>query len=384
MSKRPLNILYISEIQPGPETGGGRVIQQHLDRFSTGTVTVFPPALLQSFWEGSILWRILNRMKRTRFRKLAIAGNYILLTSYLPHAIRLYCEANKPDMVLTVAHGPTAYTACNVAKALRKPLVSFFHDWWPHIAYRNDYYPSFLKIKINRDFQKLYSKATLNLCVSNGMKIALGTHANSKILNPIPNLITEDSGIKPKNLPDKPYILYAGDMGHGYGKMLRALFHEWLKTDRRLDLKFYGNYTDWNDEEIETAKKYDVLHNTVPFTECFNLMQHAELLLTVSSFEEDIRPYTLTSFPSKIASYLQSKSPVASWGPVYSVTHQFFSLYNLPTITTRKASVALQEILKIANETSFTKGSVERAKQDLNPNRIQAEFENLVSQAIMK
>ena len=58
-------------------------------------------------------------------------------------------------------------------------------------------------------------------------------------------------------------------------------------------------------------------------------MAASDGLITVSSFEKDSEIYARTSFPSKIASYVNTGVPVICWGPEYSVPAVFSNKHGM-------------------------------------------------------
>lgn len=330
-----MKILLISSVLPKDTTGGEVVLFRHLYQLSEVSVAIAKPCCKQMPTDTSdcLLAEdiievkpnpILHRLNTTRFSRWAHDIRQCFNTFDNCHKIEDYIQDNKPDLILTVAHGELWWVAQQISHKFNIPLVTFFHDWWPDSAYVHNW----ARKIIARRFQRLYQKSSLAFCVSEGMQQALGKHSNAQIWPPIPDLkqamIYRECGVESASnitskevaIDGKFQVVYAGNLSDIYGSMVQSLCRAY-KEINEFQLTLFGLQPDWSDSLREEVKKQGIYGGFLPRDLLKNQLTKANTLLVAMSFEEQDKKRMETSFPSKLVDYCQFGKPIIIWGPEY-------------------------------------------------------------------
>lgn len=307
-----MNIFFISSILPSQTTGGELILHRHLSRFiqEDGTEREFH-LLGKTILNGkrNRLWHgILDRVQHSRFAKYANDFLAVRSTSFLNSDLLNLMPSVKNGVVVTVAHGELFEVALRFANCHQFPLVSFFHDWWPDIPRLHAPFRGILE----RKFLNLYRRSNVALCVSEGMKRALGPHPSSHLLYPIPDAPRKISS-KIVHSHAKFIIRYSGNLFE-YGPMLGNALKEFQKNDFvRLEVR--GANPQWPEffklEMFEKALWKDF----APRNELDDWLAEADAFLIPMVFKAGMRRRMQTSFPSKLVEFAQFGKPLIIWGP---------------------------------------------------------------------
>jgi len=276
--------------------------------------------------------------------------------------------------MLTVAHGELCWIAQQMSVQFKIPLVTFFHDWWPDLAYVHDW----ARARITHRFQRLYQQSQLALCVSEGMRQALGTHSNAQVLFPIPDksmILTTT-----ENLPyeGKYKVIYAGIMTGIYSSMLQDLYRS-LPASSEIQLELFGPQPDWPEPLLQQVKTEGFYAGFVPRELLTNKLSQAHGLLVVMSFEPRDKTRMQTSFSSKLVDYCQFGKPIIIWGPDYCSAVQWGRQYQSALVVTSPwAKDLVQAIRELATQPEkqnyLGNKALDRAKGMFNPEKIQRQF----------
>ena len=220
--------------------------------------------------------------------------------------------ANFSTVVMTVAHQEACHAAMRYAHRYGLPLVTFFHDWWPDVPAVHRLFRSLLE----RSFRQLYSKSSLALCVSPGMKKALGPHENSRVLLPIPAAVAEKSHAFPGEANETFKLLYAGNLAE-YGPMLMDAL-DLLKNHQDIRLEVRGGKPRWPEDFRQEMSERGLFLPFAPIGELDGWFAGADAFLITQSFDEKDKRLMETNFPSKLTEFAKFGKPLIIWGPSYA------------------------------------------------------------------
>lgn len=305
-----IRVLLISEIPLSENTASGVILKRHRDLFPGEMFPLLESGLMKERprWQSALL----NRIKH-------ISPNSVGL--WIHHweprrKARQFAKAlrkEKFDLALILAHGSFGIHAWRLAQALKIPVFTIFHDWWPEIL--EDHHPGFsekLKSRINNDFYACQINSKVSFAVCEGMKQHL---AGDKIvvLPPIPDPAIKFSN---KTSPDTPLkIVYTGSLWHPYGKMVTDLVAA-ASDDTRLDFKIYGDPKYIDNPLRQKLLDAGILNKYVSGHQYIDLITNqADVLLAVMGEPKPGTKRMLTSFPSKTANYFRTGNPVLIWAP---------------------------------------------------------------------
>lgn len=306
----PLHIAVVSSVLPEPTSAGQIVLHRHLVNHDSIRCS-FPPNLLSRWHPALLRRRVGTWLKRIGMPRV---GEELVLTGagnwYRPGVATSMNE--KPDAVLTVAHGDLFPAAQRYAAQIRRPLVTIFHDWWPDLAEVG----SRIRVSLERSFRDLYAASDLALCVSPGMLAELGPHPNAHVLYPIPADLCGASHAKPEGTNPtcgKLKVIYAGNLNE-YGPMLQSLL-ERLDEHPTIQLQVRGNRPAWPTDFLERMRAGGNWLPFAPREEFQQWLTEADAFLIPQVFDDDRRRLMRTNFPSKIPEMAQFRKPLVLWGP---------------------------------------------------------------------
>jgi glycosyltransferase involved in cell wall biosynthesis len=219
----------------------------------------------------------------------------------------------KPDVILTLAECGLCHVARKTAQRHGLPLVGLFLDWFP--VMKGHYGHTSTQPILSRRFRKLYSVCDLAFCTSNGMQEVLGPHPNSHVIYPMPGR---------HRVPEKPFapstgkfrLVYVGSVQNFYGRMLCPLIEK-IEATKDLEIVVVGPNADWPQQILERAKVNGIYLGFKAPDESAGVMESADALLVVMSFETEHELFMRTSFTTKFLDYVAFGKPVVLWGPDY-------------------------------------------------------------------
>lgn len=372
-----MNVLLVSSVLPIDTAGGEVILYRHLSRWSELSLAIatdnYEDRVADSIVEVQA-HPLLNRLTKTRLSMWAHDIRQCFYPFYNCNQLRNYIQQNQPDLILTVAHGELCWIAQKMSVQFRIPLVTFFHDWWPNLAYVHDW----TKEIITRRFQSLYQQSQLALCVSERMRQALGTHSNAQVLFPIPDqyMIIKTAA----NVIDegKFKVVYAGIMAGIYSSMLQALYRSFQESSE-IKLELLGPQPDWSEFMLKQIKAEGVYAGFISRELLTNKLRHAHALLVVMSFEQREKIRMQTSFPSKLVNYCQFGKPIIIWGPDYCSAVQWGLQYQSALVVTSPLAKDLVQAIrefatKPEKQNYLGNKALDLAKRMFDPGKIQQQF----------
>ena len=311
-------IVVISSVSPEPTSAGQIILYRHLNQATGWDVDIVP----NPYQSKSNRWqtKLINRLEYTRFHRWGYDFQVIDRGRAWDETLinfqkQLFNDrSNQKVIVLTVAHGDGCWAAQRFAYRYQLPLVTIFHDWWPDIPALH----SPLKKIIERRFQYLYQQSDLALCVSEGMRQHLGTHANSHVLYPIPAQLPKliATQIEPMlDLACPFHLVYFGGL-YDYGPMLGELLQA-TKDHSQIQVQVRGSRPNWPQSLQEEMRKRGLWLEFAPRDELNDWLASADGFLVTMSFEPALRRRMETSFSSKLPEYAQFGKPIIIWGSEY-------------------------------------------------------------------
>ncbi len=127
----PRQLLYVSDVSPGPGHGGAIIVDRHLRRLAAEgwMITVVLP-FGRSAAPGP--WREIALPARRWWWPPFVPTQPVLANLRAAAWRRELARAGVPraDAVLTVCWGSLSWLAASLARASHAPLVALVHDWW--------------------------------------------------------------------------------------------------------------------------------------------------------------------------------------------------------------------------------------------------------------
>ncbi|MFB8790201.1 MAG: glycosyltransferase [Potamolinea sp.] len=376
-----LKILLISSVLPRDTTGGELVLYRHLSRtseFSLAIATDDCQGLLAEEIIDIQGNRLLNRLTRTRISKWVHDVRQCFDTFHDTKKLQHYIKHKKPDIILTVAHHELCWLAQKMSQEFNIPLVTFFHDWWPDMAYVHSFAR---KILISR-FKGLYQQSQLVFCVSEEMKQALGEHPNAQILFPIPEQFVIEKSLANSDREEAFTVIYAGNFSGIYGPMIQDLCNS-CSTIAGLQLKLFGPQPDWQESLLQQVKDTGIYGGFV--SRLNQELSKANALLVAMSFNQLDKMRMQTSFPSKLVGYCQFGKPIIIWGPEYCSAVCWARKHQSALVVTSPVAEdlmkAIEELATQSEEQKrLVKKALEMAQGMFNQEKIQQQFVDSLTQ----
>ncbi|HYW21515.1 MAG TPA: glycosyltransferase [Nodularia sp. (in: cyanobacteria)] len=379
MNKR--KILVISSISPQPTSAGQIILYRHLNQASGWDVDIVanPYESKTDRWQT----KLIKRLEYTRFHPWGhdfqvidqgMVWDNTLLNS---HQRGFNSQTDDKTIVLTVSHGDGCWAAQRFAHHYQLPLVTIFHDWWPDIPTLHKPFRQLLEQR----FQQLYQQSNLALCVSEGMKNALGSHSNSTVLYPIPAFLKEEITTKyqPENeqISSPLQVVYSGNL-HEYGPILAQLL-EVTKDNPKIQVQVRGSNPNWSADFRSEMRDRNLWLDFAPREELNQWLAAADVFLVTMSFDQALRRRMETSFPSKLPEYAQFGKPLVIWGPDYCSAIRWGSEGDRALcITDENPQVLVSAVEKLSQDSSqreyYASQSRIAARQDFNPVNLQKHF----------
>lgn len=324
--------------------------------------------------------QLLSRLTKTRIGRLAHSIRQCFEGFYDLSKLRQQLQHKKPDLILTVAHGELCWCAQYIAQTYRIPLITFFHDWWPDLAYVHSWTRGILE----RRFKQLYQRSKLAFCVTEAMRQRLGGHQNARILFPIPDQFMSHKPQQLKTQTEPFKVIYAGNLSGIYKPMLLSLC-KLLPGIPELKLQLFGLPPDWTELPVQQLQVQKIYGGFIPRKMLiYELCQASALLLTMS-FNQREQRRTQMSFPSKLVEYCQFGKPIIIWGPDYCSAVQWGRQYESALVVTSPSAKDLVEAIKeLAHKPLEQKRlgdkASEMARGMFNPEKIQQQFIESIKQ----
>lgn len=333
-------LLFISTLPCEPTTGGKIQLYRHLVESNDFQMEFIQESNVRAVNYLETGFRpidyCLNRGSKTRFFPDLLAINYLMAERRHRKSFLEKANAFQPDAIVTVAYGSYSFIAASVARRLKCPLITFFHDWWPDLTLCRGKTKQWLD---NR-FRHLYRQSDLALCVSETMRQELGIHENAPVLYPIPTHQTVSTApttlTRGVSADQKPLqIVYLGTLQSHYGRLAQTLTQALAgEAHHPFQLKLYGPASDWPSTTLQSAQAMGLYGGERYGPEAKAVLGDADAFLVVMSFHETQQRFVRTSFPSKLLEYAVYGKPIIVWGPEDCSAVKFLQKYQAGEIVT--------------------------------------------------
>jgi glycosyltransferase involved in cell wall biosynthesis len=373
--QHPTRILVVSSVTPKPTGFGEITLYRHLAEEPKLNVTVVP------FPGVPITTRLLRRIALG-----GIAEGFEVLRRGHRWDAKAYAKALlvKPQIIFTEAAGDGYHSAMRLARQTGIPLLARFSDWWPDLV------PKWVRNDEEVSFRELYRASKIALCVSAGMKMELGEHADARLLWPIPGSESVKAYEKSPDINgnNKVFkICYSGNLREYAPMLKRAL--EVMKNHPFIRLEVRGMNPHWPASFREEARRLGLYHEFAPRDELECWLSSADAFLVTSAFEPVMGRLMQTNFPSKLLEFARFGKPLVTWGPDYSSLIRWAQ----PTgralcITDSNANALRVAFEKLAGSLYDQKRLGDEARNamhhEFNPMVIQGQFLQAVHDAALK
>jgi glycosyltransferase involved in cell wall biosynthesis len=305
-----IRVIFISSVKPEESSAASVNFYRHLVGREEIELNVLPAEHFE-ISGGSFFSRILPKLRQTPLRGLAEYLDHLLhrhrdFSKVLPSPKQLGISGNA--VILTLAYKSGCWVAQNYAKRYGLPLAVRFDDWWPDCTP----YALFFKNRIEKDWIKLAREADVPICISEGMREALGLGVDSPVVLPIPPLGRKRSS-KPAS-DEKPFrVCYLGNMSD-YGPMLEGLARLALKQDR-VRIEFRGPKPSWDEDFQADMGTKGLLHGFGQGEEFEKWFNSFDAYLVAMFFDKGQRRRVETCFATKLMEYIALGKPIVIWAP---------------------------------------------------------------------
>ncbi len=308
-------VTVISSVPPDPtRIAGALILYRWLNHPRIEWIYLEPPEKAKS-----LIWRVLDRLTRTRFNRIAVP----LIKFYEGNALAVHLRhkdfyrhclqdvgRDRPDLILGIAHGHFYKIAHRVSKQLGVPLILLAQDWWPAFVKGG----AEKQQREEKDFIRILSDTDATIAVSEGMFHELGRPQNAIVLHDIPseNARTPARTFQPSDKPLK--IIYAGNTST-YGPMIEQAARACMKSDS-VRMEIYGRPPiRWSEGTEEEFREAGIFRGFVSPEAFPKVADSYDFVLAIMSFDPALRQRMKTCFLSKIIELAQLGKPIVVWGP---------------------------------------------------------------------
>jgi glycosyltransferase involved in cell wall biosynthesis len=312
-------LLYIG-YTPVENTCAGMVLLHRLfSRYPAGKLMVFQcldspidkrlPGVKYFLYQ-----KLVSRLIRSRFRKLATLGG-VFLSTFTLREVNSKCKEFAPEAIITVSHGVTWYAAALLAKKLNLPLyIVCYDDWLEPLGM-----PPLVSRWLEKQFAHVYRQARLRFCVSPYMADYYEKlyGVPGAIMFPSRSAESPEFECPPATNRKRPFTMaFAGSIGpKGYIEAL-ILLAEYLQNIGG-KLLIYSPLNSSFAVSSGLARENISIMTFVPSeTLITTLREEADALFVPMSHDQGIN--SEISFPSKIADYTITGLPLLIYGPANS------------------------------------------------------------------
>ena len=290
--------------------------------------------------------RVWERLTKTRLYRFAHSLQHLLEGEFILNEVLAAARRFQPDVIFTIAGtwGSTTRMAEKLSKELGVPLATSFNDWFDFSII---IHPAFRSI-LEQRFRSVYRNSDVAFCTSDGMKNALGPHANARVLFPTGGLraLKHSENSDPVETGS---VVFAGNLGNWYGPMLENLVKASQGAKLETIFRIYGDLAKWSAKFDKFAKSQNIFRGHLPFQKLLLELRKADVLLLMMGFGKDFELIERTSFKTKFLDYLSVGRPVFVWGPPYCSAVRYAKEFDSAEVCTEEnpihAAMGLSRLL---------------------------------------
>lgn len=374
-----IDVILISSILPQKTQAAAVTLYRHLVDQQGVRLHVMPVGTQDSDRQSRFA-RLLNRLRYTRLGRW-IGDIDLLAHVFLSFERRLPPPpTTKRAIVLTLAYGSACWVAERYARKHGLPLAVRFDDWWPDIA------PVHRPLRgwLRRHFIRLHRTANVSICISDGMRDALGPHPNARVILPIPDYkVLQPPGERLAQTPHR--VCYLGNM-HDYGPMLGQLASSSLR-DEAVRIEFRGGTPRWPQQLIDNMRSRGLLHEFADGPAFESWFSSFDSYLVAMFFEPEQRRRVETCFATKLTEYSRSGAPIVVWAPqTAAIVRWAEQTGGALCVTDAEPEALLRELRRLASDTQLQDDLAARSRaayaNEFSPGRLQRQFIDALQSAI--
>ena len=378
-----LHVIFISSVKPEQTSAAAMNFHRHLVDNEEIALHILPSEHYE-ISNGAFSSRIIPKLKKTFLCRHAVFADHLyhkISKLYLALPSPIEIGVNKNAVVLTIAYKNGWWAAEKYARHYGLPLVVRFDDWWPDCAGVSSFFRSF----IQKDWLELARKAQSSICISEGMRLALGLNADSPVIFPMPPTGQIPKG-RSQNNKDIFKVCYLGNM-NDYGPMLEKLARESF-SENGIRIEFRGPKPSWPQGFQDEMIQKKLLHGFGTGEEFQNWFANFDAYLVAMFFEPSQRRRAETCFATKLMEYLSWGKPIIIWAPETAAIVKWAKNRNVAyCISTSDSIILLNEIKSLANNPVLQKELGKAARQayetDCGPEAIQSHFLDVLKNTIV-
>jgi glycosyltransferase involved in cell wall biosynthesis len=369
-----IKVLVLSSVVPNALGSGGElVLHRHLN---------LNPGIQSEVlhWDGfPFRLKLIGKLKQLGFRFVSRSWECLFPVFPSRKLVHEFIQRFRPDVVLTVAHGWWHIQARRVAGECNLPLVSCFQDWWPDFPD----VPVIFRSGVEREFRRTCKASAVAICVSDGMRREFGEPPNALVIYPVPSLRASEGWRPDFKLPLR--VVYFGNL-YEYGPIIEGALRA-LDGSDQVRLEVFGASPHWAAGAEDYFRSRGLYHKFIPSDQLAESLGGFQAVLVVMSFTPALRRRMATSLPSKLIDAMQLNLPVIVWGPEYCSAVKWSLGGERALCVTDPNPSALRKALEklatsAAEQERLAAASRDAARMEFNPERIQAQFTDVLRQAI--
>jgi glycosyltransferase involved in cell wall biosynthesis len=310
-----ISVILVSSAKLTDKSAAAVTLRRHLIGRPGIRVTELP-AEFREIYANRWFLKVFARLSRTRLARW-MADLELLLHVLLPLHRRLAAPTGQPGrtVVLTLAFSHGWLIAQKYARHYGLPLIVRFDDWWPDMVGVHPW----LKPGVERRFHALSDASQVSLCISEGMKQALGGNTPRFVILPIPEQGRRSVALR---VPQTPFRMgYLGNL-YDYGPMLADLAAA-AAGHPGLRIEFRGGEPQWPAALKEGMRRDGLLHGFLEGEAFQDWLESFDVYLVAMFFEPVQRRRVETCFATKLLDYSSLGRPVIVWAPETSAVVQW-------------------------------------------------------------
>ena len=360
--------VIISDVHPEPTYAASLTMHRHLVERGGFQITSLP----LNADANSVLASIQGRLKNSRLHRYVIdweflSNSWINNESGLPDT----SELGPNSFVFTLAHGSGCWVAQRFAKKHGLPLVVRFDDWWPDMIQAH----APIRKRVENSYRELYRAADCAICISDGMREALGSHPNAHVIVPIPKVAEAPARKIGHARPLR--VCYLGNL-YEYGPMLAELENA-STNEKDLRFEFRGGSPRWPNELIRKLVGENRLHAFAEGAEFQDWFESFHIYLVAMFFEPEQRRRVETCFATKLTEYSSLGRPIVIWAPESAAIVKWARRTGAAVcVTDSRPQALIDRLRKMAVDPNGLDELSRKARQayesEFSPSRLQKKF----------
>lgn len=389
-----MNILHITDMPPCENYTAG-IVQMHLYRFllkanhRINCFAIVDPTLKPKIPEDivkKIDYKIKDKPREnygcSKWGSVAsFLGNNYNANIKLPKIkkeIITVIKKNEIDLVWSVVQGQTMIKLINsLAKTLKIPYVVEVWDppqWW----LAENKFDKYTYKSVMKAFGHLLKNAQCCMAASHNMAIEYSKMYSANTITVIPSLSEELQTIPKRIVSDDEFVigfagqLYARDEFMILIKALNAL--NWQYNGKKIRIVLYGAYFNFNFDCMANI----ILRGWVKQEQVLDELAGMDLLYCPYWFDQKFSIIARLSFPSKLTTYLKTKTPVLIHAPYYASTSKFVTDRENAYVCNNQSIDCMKEkmeyIIKDDNKRIIGSRGYELYKNNLTAKKMQKNF----------